>query len=104
MAAVSNMIGGMGYFYGHSLVKDFDIDGPITKNWDGPLFTAVPSRSFFPRGFLWDEGFHQLLISKFNPKISIDSICHWLDLLNEDGWIPREQILGNDFTHFLILL
>jgi len=91
MAALSNMIGGMAYFYGHSLVQKGDDE--IRPNWDGPLFTAVPSRSFFPRGFLWDEGFHQLLVSRFNPKISVDSICHWLDLLNEDGWIPREQIL-----------
>ena len=93
-AALSNMLGGMGYFYGHSRVQRND--EPITESWDGPLFTAVPSRSFFPRGFLWDEGFHQLLISKFNPKISFDAICHWLDLLNMDGWIPREQILDDE--------
>ena len=93
-AAVSNAVGGMAYFYGHSWVQRGN--EPVQNSWETPLFTGVPSRSFFPRGFLWDEGFHQLLISKFNPTLSIDAICHWLDLLNQDGWIPREQILDDE--------
>jgi mannosyl-oligosaccharide glucosidase len=43
---------------------------------------------------LWDEGFHQLLIWRWDIRITLDIVGHWLDLLNIDGWIPREQILG----------
>ncbi|KAF3852368.1 hypothetical protein F7725_005723 [Dissostichus mawsoni] len=46
--------------------------------------------------FLWDEGFHQLLLSKWDPQVTRESIAHWIDLINMEGWIPREQILGDE--------
>lgn len=90
---LSNMLGGIGYFYGSSLVQSAHNKEPV-EYWAAPLYTAVPSRSSFPRGFLWDEGFHNLLISRWDAEISKDIMAHWLDLANVDGWIPREQILG----------
>lgn len=34
------------------------------------------------------------LTRRWDIHISLDIIGHWLDLMNADGWIPREQILG----------
>jgi mannosyl-oligosaccharide glucosidase len=66
---VSNLLGGIGYFYGDSIV-----DNAFAQEWDDEdafsnaaggktgeptimeprgLLTATPSRSFFPRGFYW---------------------------------------------------
>ena len=64
-AALSNMLGGVGYFYGSSLIQTPD---RVVSNEAAPLTSAVPSRSFFPRGFLWDEGFHQVWLSDLSPR------------------------------------
>ena len=37
-----------------------------------------------------------MLISKWNKKLSADILAHWLDLMNIEGWIPREQFLGKE--------
>ena len=122
---MSNLIGGIGYFTGHSIVdrgllgfdsdqpldfiQDADFDdffddgGPSSKpvsdpKEEGPfsLFTATPSRPFFPRGFLWDEGFHQLIIGVWDNDLSLDIIKSWSQLIDSDGWVAREQILGQE--------
>eukprot|EP00111_Clytia_hemisphaerica_P003833 TCONS_00011010-protein len=92
-AAFSNCIGGITYLHGKSKVTSRRLKEPVDY-WETGLYTGVPSRSFFPRGFLWDEGFHQIMIQKWDAGITRQILSHWLDLLNQDGWIPREQILG----------
>ncbi|XP_014217057.1 mannosyl-oligosaccharide glucosidase GCS1-like [Copidosoma floridanum] len=93
--AFSNMIGSVGYFFGSSQVQSEHTQRPVPY-WRAPLFTGVPSRSFFPRGFLWDEGFHGLLLLHWNLDLEMDVISHWFDLMNIEGWIPREMILGDE--------
>ncbi|CAK7263585.1 Processing alpha glucosidase I [Sporothrix epigloea] len=109
----SNLIGGIGYFYGHGIAdlsfaaayeeedEGFWVDAAQARaehreELDGPheLFTAIPSRPFFPRGFLWDEGFHLLPISDWDMDLTLEIVKSWFNLMNDDGWIAREQILG----------
>jgi mannosyl-oligosaccharide glucosidase len=101
-------MGGIGYFYGTSKV---DISPTLEyaetdqNSWEKaasarsravveeqgpyPLFTAVPSRPFFPRGFLWDEGFHLQVFLDWDMDLTIE-VSSWFDMMDENGWIARE--------------
>eukprot|EP00741_Cyanophora_paradoxa_P010634 tig00020537_g10278.t1 len=89
--AFANLLGGVGYFHGRWLVQGEEGERPAAT-----LVTAVPSRPFFPRGFLWDEGFHQLLVAPFDRLLTYEVLAGWLALQDPDGWIAREQILGEE--------
>ncbi|CAN7077735.1 unnamed protein product [Brassica oleracea var. botrytis] len=58
-AAIGNMLGGIGYFYGQSKIKapkstqlQAKSEDEFLLYWPAELYTAVPSRPVFPRGFL----------------------------------------------------
>ncbi|KAF4984228.1 hypothetical protein FZEAL_516 [Fusarium zealandicum] len=111
----SNLLGGIGYFHGHQIIdrsyapeyeeenegfweeaaqamalKKQDLEGPYE------LFTSVPSRPFFPRGFLWDEGFHLIPIADWDIDLTLEIVKSWYNTMDDDGWIAREQILGHE--------
>jgi mannosyl-oligosaccharide glucosidase len=107
----SNLVGGIGYFHGTSLVDRSYVEDEDEENFweeeakvlemgsakeEGPyeLFTAVPSRPFFPRGFYWDEGFHLIPVLDYDTDLALEIIKSWFALMDDDGWIAREQILG----------
>ncbi|KAJ2601754.1 Processing alpha glucosidase I [Coemansia sp. RSA 1722] len=102
--AVSSLVGGIGYFYGSGLVsKDPKPEYGISQDVSEPelstpysLFATTPSRPFFPRGFLWDEGFHQLVLGQWDSKICMEIIQSWFSTMDADGWMAREQILGSE--------
>lgn len=96
-ATLSNMMGSIGYFYGTSRVQSSYTKEPVPY-WKAPLYSVVPSRSQFPRGFLWDEGFHGFLVAAWDLNIELDIMSYWFDLMNVEGWIPREQILGKNIS------
>jgi mannosyl-oligosaccharide glucosidase len=110
---LSNLMGGIGYFYGYNKVdtsyfreyQELDANfwefaenarTDVVPETKGPfeLFTSIPSRPFFPRGFLWDEGFHLQVVLDWDMDLALEILKSWVSLMDARGWIAREQILG----------
>ncbi|KAK0533947.1 Processing alpha glucosidase I [Tilletia horrida] len=113
----SSLLGGIGYWHGAGVVDRsfshaYDADGEDgddpsefdeDKGVPNPQFTeetslmsATPSRSLFPRGFYWDEGFHLAHIGVWDNDLSLEILKSWVNLIDEDGWVGREQGLGDE--------
>jgi mannosyl-oligosaccharide glucosidase len=88
-AMLSNLIGGIGFFHGDDVVDRSASPAYEEENegfWEETaearaaakpvigspkdLFTCVPSRPFFPRGFLWDEGFHLMPVMEYDSDLA----------------------------------
>lgn len=93
--ALSNLLGGISYFFGTSYVlKDGDFEEAVVETEPFELFTDIPSRATFPRGFFWDSGFHNLLISEWSPGLSLEILESWANRIEHNGWVAREQVPG----------
>ncbi|WFD42084.1 mannosyl-oligosaccharide glucosidase [Malassezia psittaci] len=101
----AQIVGGVGYYAGSSLVDRRRINdaqlvlhepqkAQPTREPPSELLTATPSRSFFPRGFYWDEGFHLMHIATWDADLALQLFSSWTSQIDQDGWVAREQILG----------
>lgn len=91
---LSNLFGGLSYRYDDYFYSNDVYNLRVMKSKPVELFTFVPSRISFPNGFLWDEGFHLLIIVKYDPLLTLEILKSWYNTITHSGWIPREQILG----------
>lgn len=95
--AVSNLLGSLGRFQGDVVISD--PENIVTLLSTKLAMTAIgPSRSKFPRPFLWDDGFHILAVDDANRGIAVEIVTSWLraqSVSKEHGWIPRELALSS---------
>ncbi|CCF58947.1 hypothetical protein KAFR_0F03510 [Kazachstania africana CBS 2517] len=104
LETLSNLLGGIGYFHGNQIIDRatvFDEDQfeqikLENGEEEGPfsLFSTVPSRGFFPRGFYWDAGFEILQVMEYDFDLAFELISSWFSMIDDDGWVAREVILG----------
>ena len=77
--AFSNVFGNLGRFFGKLTVSDPLGLVTLTPIASRLSMTGVgPSRSKFPRPFLWDDGFHLLAIDNYNRPIAVEIVTSWL--------------------------
>jgi hypothetical protein len=93
--SMASLLGGLNYMYGP--IRTSESQGYVQEK---PMFSGTPSRTGFPRAFLWDDGFHNVLFCQYDKKICMSIIEHWLSTVFENGWIPREHIRGKECEEY----
>lgn len=88
---VSNLLGGQAFYFGQLYTQNSLLNHELDFT-----HSFTPSRLIFPRGFLWDDGFHQLVALKRHPQLVLEILGGWLRKIDLFGWLAREQIRGSE--------
>jgi len=92
-AALSNLLGGISYTHGYVKTPG-DVPKSVLESLD--ILASTPSRKDYPKGHLWDEGFHLLVICRWDRILCMEILRTWFGTMTAPGWIPREQARGEE--------
>lgn len=90
---IANLYGGMTFYFGRLYTQN-----SLILHRQDFSYTFTPSRLIFPRSFLWDDGFHQMVTVHYNPDLVMDMLEGWMRKIDMFGWVGREQIRGGEIS------
>lgn len=78
------MLAGIAWYYGPLYTQNSLFTQAQTYT-----HSTTPSRLIFPRSFLWDDGFHMMVLVKNYKDKAIKFLGQWMDKIDVFGWIAR---------------
>jgi mannosyl-oligosaccharide glucosidase len=96
VSALSTLFSNMLYMNGNLQILDTKTNSIIlSPNYE--LLTIGPDKTSHSRGFMWDEGFQQRVLSLWNLETSLKIVSNWFKNIDQKtGWLSREQSLDNE--------
>ena len=95
-SSMANLLGGLSFGYGTlNCNQNF-----LNCKKRLPLLSFTPSRQAYPHGYLLDEGFHNMVACRLNPRLCFQSLSDWVETIGSNGWIPSEQPRGAEQQSF----
>ena len=95
-SAMSTLFSNILYMNGNLQIVD-TINKSVKLSKQVELLTIGPDKTSHSRGFMWDEGFQQRILSLWNLDLSLRVVTNWFkNIDDESGWLPREQCLDNE--------
>lgn len=96
ISAVSGLFSNIIYMTGNLQILDKETNN-MKYSPEYELLTIAPDKTSHGRGFMWDEGFQQRILSLWNLEMSLSILSNWFSNIDkETGWLAREQSLDNE--------
>ncbi len=93
VSALSTLFSNLIYMSGQLQILNLNSSSVIISN-KTELLTIGPDKTSHSRGFMWDEGFQQRILSLWNLESSLIILSNWFSNVDpKTGWLPREQSL-----------